>query len=540
MEELIGTSKVVNEFLTQVKDRMPVWIRWKEKEYKCIINELELHIWEKAIDNAHGIPPNISHLQLAIAEMGSPESITSEYVRKSTPKLYITKELLPYYLKSIKNLVIVTILLHLFIIIWPIFGQFLLLVFTIDIEINPLILYIVAFHIWIILTILFIIFSKEGYQPSHFKDFFMGKKLSVANNISSPLESKKFWKLAIFWAVIGLVLLFSPIGFFGIWLLMFSIINFIRAFVGNKNILRHEVLIFISILVSLVLINYLHRFSNPQPDEYFLIYFFDFLSFEEIIIFSDIFRIIGQIIITPIYLGIFYKIFTLFTLRKKYYRFQKYRNSEKISFENQEMDEIINKSNNNGFNDRKNLNLESSIRHQPKKNLKKIDLHIKRFLIEVEGKLPLWLKDRELRIFINDLENHIIDKLIEISQNTEPTLDDLNMIFNEIGKPSLIVQNYKKQGSPKLYISKELWNPFIITIKLIVFVMLFDLSIKVILGFIQMNLNNTLSGIILIDWLILLILLSLSSIIYAILSGEGFIPKKLRQFKLRKEKQGDK
>jgi len=536
MEELIGTSKAVNEFLTQVKDRMPVWIRWKEKEYECIIKELELHIWERAIDNAHGIPPNDSYLQLAIAEMGSPESITSEYVRKSTPKLYITKELLPYYLKSIKNLVIITILLHLFIIIWPILVTFISPVFRVDIEINPLILYIIAFHFWIVLTILFIIFSKEGYLPSHFKEFFIGDKLFTNNNTRSPLESKKFWKWAIFWATLGLSILFSPIGFISISLLMFSIINIIRAFIGNKNILRHEVLIIISILVSFLLINHLYRFFNPQPDEFFLIFIFDFLSFEDVTLFSNILRIIGQILIAPIYLGIFYKIYTLFTLRKKYYRFQKYRNSEKIPFENQEMNDIINKSINNEFNNEKILNPESSIRHQHKKNLKKIDLHIKRFLIKVEGKLPLWLKDRELRIFINDLENHIIDKLIEISQNNEPSLDDLNMIFNEIGKPSLIAQNYKKQGSPKLYISKELWNSYIITIKLIVFVMLFDFSIKVILGFIQMNLTDTLLGTILIEWLIFLILISLSSIIYAILSGEGFIPKKLRQFELRKEK----
>jgi len=536
MEELFGTSKVVNEFLTQVKDRMPVWIRWKEKEYECIIKELELHIWEKAIDNAHGIPPNDSHLQLAIAEMGSPESITSEYVRKSTPKLYITKELLPYYLKSIKNLLITTILLHLFIIIWPALRWFILPVFTVDIEINPLILYIIAFHFWIVLTITFIIFSKEGYLPSHFKEFLIGDKLFTNNNIKSPLESKNFWKWAIFWAAIGLFLLFSPIGFISISLFMFSIINVIRALIGNKNIIRHEALIIISILVSFLLINHLYRFFIPQPDEFFSINFFNFLSYEDVILFSNIFRIIGQILIAPIYLGIFYKIFTLFTLRKKYYRFQKYRKSEKISFENQEMNDIINKSINNEFNDEKILNPELSIRYQHKKNLKKIDLHIKRFLIKVEGKLPLWLKDRELRIFIDDLENHIIDKLIEISKNNEPTLDDLNVIFNEIGKPSLIVQNYKNQSSPKLYISKELWNPFIITLKIIVFVMLFDLSIKVILGLIQMNLTNTLSSIILIDWLIFLVLLSLSSIIFAILSGEGFIPKKLRQFKLRKEK----
>ena len=529
MEELIGTSKVVNEFLTQVKDRMPVWIRWKEKEYKCIIKELESHIWEKAIDNAHGIPPNDSQLQLAIAEMGSPESITSEYVRKSTPKLYITKELLPYYLKSIKYLVIITILFHLFIIFLPIF--------TVDIEINPLILYIIAFHFWIVLTILFIIFSKEGYLPSHFKEFLIGDKLFANNNISSPLESKKFWKWAIFWAVIGLPIffspigLFSPIGFITLSLLIFSIINIIRAFIGNKNIFRHEVLIIINILVNCQLLNFLYQLFIPQQGGLFSISF-------EYILFLDIFRIIGQILIAPIYLVIFYKLYTLFTLRKKYYRFQKYRNSEKKTFENLEMNDIINKGIDNEFNDEKILNSESSIRHQEKKNLKKIDLHIRRFLIEVEGKLPLWLKDRELRIFINDLENHIIDKLIEISQNKEPTLDDLNMVFNEIGKPSLIVQTYKQQGSPKLYISKELWKPFIITLKLLVLVMLFDLSIKVILGFNQMNLNNTLLSIIFIDWLIFLILLSLILIIYAILSGEGFIPKKLRQFKIKKGKVG--
>ena len=539
MEDLIGTSKVVNEFLTQVKDRMPVWIRWKEKEFECIIKELELHIWEKAIDNAHEIPPNDSHLQLAIAEMGSPESITSEYIRKSTPKLYITKELLPYYLKSIKNLLITTLFLHLFIIIWPILLPFILPVFTVDIEINPSILYIIIFHFWIVLTVIFIIFSKEGYLPSHFKEFFIRPKLFIANNIRSPLESKKFWKWAIFWAAIGLFLIISPIGFISIPLLMFSIINIIRAFIGNRNIFQHEVLIIISILVRFLLINYLYEFfMTNYPYVYFI--FFDFLSFEDIIFFSNIFRIIGQFLIVPIYLEIFYKIYTLFTLRKKYSRYQKYRNSEKISFENQEMNDIINKSISNEFKDEEILKPESSIRYQHKKNLKKIDLHVKRFLIKVEGKLPLWLKDRELRIFINDLEKHIIDKLIEISQNNEPTLDDLNMILNEIGKPSLMVQNFKNQSSPKLCISKELWNPFIITIKLIVFVMLFDLSIKVILGFIQMNLNNTLLSTILIDWLIFLILLSLSTIIFAILSGEGFIPKKLRQLKLRKEKEGDK
>jgi len=170
MEELIGTSKAVNEFLTQVKDRMPVWIRWKEKEFECIIKELELHIWEKAIDTANGIPPNDSHLQLAIAEMGSPESITSEYVRKSTPKLYITKELLPYYLKSIKNLLIATIFLHLFIIIRPGLLGFILPVFTVVIEINPFILYSISFHFWVVLTVIFILFSKEGYLQSHFNE----------------------------------------------------------------------------------------------------------------------------------------------------------------------------------------------------------------------------------------------------------------------------------------------------------------------------------------------------------------------------------
>lgn len=536
MEDLIGTSKVVNEFLTQVKDRMPVWIRWKEKEYECILKELELHIWEKSFEKAEGIHPNDSHLQLAIKEMGSPESITSEYVRKSTPKLYITKELLPLYLKSIKNLLITTILLHLFIIISSAFRWFIMPVFTVDIEINPLILYIIAFHFWIVLTLLFIIFSKEGYLPNYFKEVIIGNKLITYKDANSPLESKKFWKWAIIWTVIGLFLLFSPIGLISISLFLFSIINFIRAIIGNKNIIRHEAFIIISILVCFLLINHLYYFINPQPDTVFFIYSLFFITIEDVILFSNIVGIISRILIAPIFLVIFYKIYTLFTLRKKYYRFQKYSNSEKRSLENQEMIDFFNKNSNTEFNDEKILNPESSIRHKHKKNLTKIDLHIKRFLINVEGKLPLWLKDRELRILIDDLENHITEKLIETSQNNEPTLDDLNVIFNEIGKPSLITQNLKKQGTPKLYISKELWNPFIITIKLLSFLFILDLSIRVILGFIQTNLTNTLLGTILIDWVIFLALLSLSTIIFAILSGEGYIPKKLRRFKLTKEK----
>ena len=165
MSNEMNQIQIVNEFLKEVKSKLPGWLKDNKKELKEVISELESHIWEKAEEIASGIEPQIHHVQQAIQEMGNPRVIAAEYKKRGTPKIWISKELFPAYLKvfGIVAAIIVGINLISFIVdaietglSWDLFdylGS----------------IWSSALGAFIIVSVIFVALSMEGYLPEDFK-----------------------------------------------------------------------------------------------------------------------------------------------------------------------------------------------------------------------------------------------------------------------------------------------------------------------------------------------------------------------------------
>ncbi len=94
-------------------------------------------------------------------------------------------------------------------------------------------------------------------------------------------------------------------------------------------------------------------------------------------------------------------------------------------------------------------------------NQTEITTVIQDFLNKVEKKLPLWIKmDEEmLKETLDELENHIMDRAYEISDGEQPSTKQIHLVLAKMGTPKSIADEYKERGTPKYYISEELW-PF--------------------------------------------------------------------------------
>ncbi|NVM54387.1 MAG: hypothetical protein HWN66_11850 [Candidatus Helarchaeota archaeon] len=95
-------EKTVKEFLDEIKEKLPFWLKNNEDELKEVISELEEHIEDKTEALEETGKSRLEATQLAITQMGSPSTIAREYKRRGTPKLFITEELFPTYLTVLK------------------------------------------------------------------------------------------------------------------------------------------------------------------------------------------------------------------------------------------------------------------------------------------------------------------------------------------------------------------------------------------------------------------------------------------------------
>ena len=155
----IGEIEIINKYLCQIEKGLPVWIRLKKDELNCILEEIEEHIWDKAIESAGNKEPRDIDIQIAIYQMGDPHDIASQFVNRSTPYIYISEELYPIYRKYCKIF----------------FWSFLLwlAVFIIPNPFNTFFLFFLTFFsifLYDIVIIVFTIFTTFfGAQPlSHF------------------------------------------------------------------------------------------------------------------------------------------------------------------------------------------------------------------------------------------------------------------------------------------------------------------------------------------------------------------------------------
>ncbi len=152
---------LVKEFLKKVKEKLPDWLTEK-KEHKDILAQLEEHIWSKA-EELGGEEPTIESVQAAIDHMGAPANIAKEYKRRGTPKVYITEELWPLYIKTLTVAFLVIIFLNVaFIVYDAIMGNLenLWASFNIFSELGG---------VFFLITLIYVGLSMEGYLPEDFK-----------------------------------------------------------------------------------------------------------------------------------------------------------------------------------------------------------------------------------------------------------------------------------------------------------------------------------------------------------------------------------
>ena len=109
---------------------------------------------------------------------------------------------------------------------------------------------------------------------------------------------------------------------------------------------------------------------------------------------------------------------------------------------------------------------------------------IEAFKEEVKKKLPIWLKTQvtELKDFLDELEDHIWDKVTELAEGKDPDIFHVREAIKSMGTPRKIAKEFRTRGTPKFYITEELWPPYykglIFACVFILFVNMLTMGIK--------------------------------------------------------------
>jgi hypothetical protein len=160
-------QELIKSFLDNVERKLPFWLKDERDNINDILEELETHIWDRATELAEGGDPSEEQIELVIEQMGSPGKIAGEYKRRGKPKFYITEELFPLYQRILIIAVAVLASFNFLGMLFSIgskgagrlFGDFFQGIF-------------ISFAIALILiTIQFVMLSREGYLPEDFSRF---------------------------------------------------------------------------------------------------------------------------------------------------------------------------------------------------------------------------------------------------------------------------------------------------------------------------------------------------------------------------------
>ena len=160
---------------------------------------------------------------------------------------------------------------------------------------------------------------------------------------------------------------------------------------------------------------------------------------------------------------------------------------------------------------------------------------VKEYLKNVKAKLPEWLKEKkEHKEILAELEEHIWNKAEELSETGHSTLETVQTAIDHMGTPESIAKEYKRRGTPKFYITEELWS---IYKNVLSFVFLVIVLINIIIPILNVIFDNTSGGEIFESVATGLLMGFLGSfavitIIFVALSMEGYFPE---DFKSKKD-----
>lgn len=148
------------------------------------------------------------------------------------------------------------------------------------------------------------------------------------------------------------------------------------------------------------------------------------------------------------------------------------------------------------------------------------------YLSQVKRKLPGWLKEdrNEVQDILTELEEHIWDKAEDISDG-EITVDVVRKTILEMGTPNAIAKEYKKRGTPKIFISEELWPFYVIIIQIVIAIVAFANLIGFGFGIFQIGFLRALEDLFTGLWGGFMGTVFVVSIIFVVLSMEGFLPE---------------
>ena len=168
---------------------------------------------------------------------------------------------------------------------------------------------------------------------------------------------------------------------------------------------------------------------------------------------------------------------------------------------------------------------------------------IKDFLDEVKRKLPTWLKVREEEVneVLRELEEHLEDKIEGLMEKGEDREAATRAAIFQMGSPSTIAREYKRRGTPKFYITEELWSTYLTALKYMAIIVALIAVISTTINTIVTGLTGGvwwavlltgLQGMVL--WMI--ILAAGISVLFVWLSYEGYFPEDIKKIFKPKEK----
>lgn len=338
---------IVKEYLKEVKSKLPDWLKSK-KEHKEILADLEDHIWQKAEELSDIGQPTISSVQSAIAHMGTPKSIAKEYKHRGTPKFYITEEMWPLYIKVLIIVFIVIIAIN-------IFSQVINVIFEEEAvsKIPENLFTGIQTGIlgsFVIVSIIFVVLSMEGYFPEDFKskkDFKEEKRqLELAEERGLAYKTKEGKPLkpfikpigeiigGIVVVGIGLFFLIQPIPGLndlidpeflflvrcgGLFIITEGSLDLTRGLIGNRQVNTHQLIHWLTIIVKLSSIS-IAVLMMLRPEIFPIIVLDDATeTFQNIGIdpeYYDTFRAIAGLVITGIALSTLENFYNLYKLQK--------------------------------------------------------------------------------------------------------------------------------------------------------------------------------------------------------------------------------
>ncbi|TFG22898.1 MAG: hypothetical protein EU533_03725 [Promethearchaeota archaeon] len=158
---------------------------------------------------------------------------------------------------------------------------------------------------------------------------------------------------------------------------------------------------------------------------------------------------------------------------------------------------------------------------------------VQAYLDQVHKKLPEWLKwkSNEVEDILNDLEFQIMNQAQIIAGGDEPSDSNIQEAINQMGSPESIARPYKNRGTPKFYLTQELFEFYLrtlfaffgIIILINIVIAIFKFVAAIILPTISIweALGSMFGGI----WIGCLIAAVVISIVFVYFSMEGFLPE---------------